>query len=84
MDYKEIIREAASRKLSDLGKAFLDIIDELKQEDAAKVAKINAIDKTGVLADLQPFLFLLDETKVKIMRKRILDEMNSLKRELEK
>lgn len=84
MDYKDIIREAASRKLIDLGKDVLDIIDELKQEDAAKVSKINSIDKSGELDHLQPFLYLLDDTKIKILRKRILDKMNSLIRELEK
>lgn len=84
MDYKDIIREAASRKLVDLGKEFLDIIDELKQEDAAKVSKVSAIDKTGTLDTLQPFLYLLDDAKIKILRKRVLDRMNSLIRELEK
>ena len=84
MDYKDIIREAAARKLLDLGKDFLNIIDELRDEDAAKVSKLNAIDKGGVFNELQPFLYLLDDTKIKIVRKRVLDRMNSLIRELEK
>lgn len=82
MDYKDIIKDAAKRKLIDLGKEFLDILDELKLEDAAKVQKIDSI--SGDLEHLRPFLYLLDETKVKILRKRILDKMNSLTRELEK
>ena len=41
MDYKEVIRNAASEKLTELAKEFLTILDELKFEDAAKSIKLS-------------------------------------------
>lgn len=87
MDFREIVREAAKRKLIDLAKVCLDIIDELKKEDAAQVEKILTIVQNNGCGEniqsLRPFLFLLDDNKKEIIRKRILDKTNELIRELE-
>ena len=87
MDYKDIIKDAAKRKLVDLAKSFLDILDELKKEEAGKVEKFLSIAQENGLGDqakaLRPFLFLLDDNKKEIVRKRILDRMNELVREFE-
>lgn len=87
MEYKEIIRHAAKRKILDSAKTFLDIIDELKKEDIIKVNNFMAVAEENGLGEqakaLRPFLFLLDDGKKEILRKRILDRTNELIRELE-
>lgn len=82
MDYKEVIRNAASEKLTELAKEFLTILDELKFEDAAKVDKVISLNEDFEI--FRPFLFLVDDTKKDILRKRTLDKLNKLLRELKK
>ena len=82
MDYKEVIRNAASEKLTELAKEFLTILDELKFEDAAKVDKVISLNEDFEI--FRPFLFLVDEPKKDILRKRTLDKLNKLLRELKK
>jgi hypothetical protein len=87
MEYKEIIRHSARTKLIELAKSFLDIVDELKKEDISKVDKMLAIAEENGLGEqtkhLRPFLFLIDDSKKEIIRKRVLDLTNELIRELE-
>jgi len=82
MDYKEVIRNAASEKLTELAKEFLAILDELKFEDAAKVDKVISLNEDFEI--FRPFLFLVDDTKKDVLRKRTLDKLNKLLRELKK
>lgn len=86
-DYRSIIKEAAKRKLIDLGKAFLEIIDELKKEEVSKLDKFSSVSQVWISKDeldiLLPFLSIIDDCKKDILRKRILDKMNELCRELE-
>lgn len=87
MDFRDIIRDAAKRKIVDLAKNFLDIIDELKKEDQDKVENFIVFAESNGLGEqarnLRPFLFLINDNKKKVLRKRILDTTNSLLRELE-
>lgn len=87
MDYREIIRTAATRKIVELAKVFLDILDELKKEDQNKVDNFIIVAESNGLGEqariLRPFLFLLNDNKKEILRKRVLDEANGLIRELE-
>lgn len=87
MEYKEIIRNAAGRKLLDLAKYCLDIVDELRKEDVTKIENfLSAAEENGFgqqARALKPFLFLIDNNKKEIIRKRILDKTNELVRELE-
>ena len=82
MEYKEVIRNAASDMLTELSTEFLTILDELKFEDAAKVEKI--IQLNEAFETFRPFLFLVDEPKKNLLRKRVLDRMNKLQRDLKK
>jgi hypothetical protein len=86
-DFRSIVKEAAKRKLIDLSKLFLDIVDELKKEDLAKLEKFSSVSKYWISEDdlkiVSPFLLLLDDCKKDILRKRILDKMNELCRELD-
>jgi hypothetical protein len=87
MDYREIIKDAAKRKLVDLAKSFLEIVDELKKEDTAKLDKFSSAAKLKISQEdlnlVLPFLSLFDDCKKEIIRKRILDRMNELSRELD-
>jgi hypothetical protein len=87
MDFREIVRSAAKAKLICLTKVFLDILDELRKEDAAKVEKFISIAEENGLGEqakiLRPFLFLLDDNKKEALRKRVLDRANELARELD-
>ncbi len=87
LSYQDIVRDCARRKLIDLAKSFLDIIDELRKEDSNKVNNFIAMaDENGFgenARKIRPFLYLLDENKKEIVRKRVLDEMNKLARELD-
>jgi len=83
--YKEIVAAAAARKLIDLAKEALEIFDELHEEDKSKLEKFKRSAEqagwTGV-EFVSPFLELVDDTKKDILRKRILDKANELKRQL--
>lgn len=87
LSYQDIVRDAASRKIVDLTKSFLDIIDELKKEDAMRVVKFLAVAEENGFYEkantLKHFLYLLDENKKETIRKRVLDRANDLRRELE-
>lgn len=87
MDFREIIKDAAKRKLLDLAKVYLDIIDELKKEEVAILDKFTEIANAKGLGEdfirMRPFLCLIDDNKKDIIRKRILDKTNELIRELE-
>lgn len=83
--FKEVLAAAAARKLIDLAKEALEIFDELFEEDKAKLEKFQcAADKAGWenVELVSPFLELIDDSKKDILRKRILDKANELKREL--
>lgn len=81
------MRAAAQRKLIDLAKFYLDIIDELKKEEQNKVENFITVAEANGLGDLarnlRPYLFLLNENKKEALRKRVLDKTNELIRELD-
>jgi hypothetical protein len=87
MNYQEIIRDIGKRKIIELAKTFLDIIDELKKEEVAKISNLLAVAENNGLGEkispLRPLLFLLDDNKKEILRKRVLDKTNDLIRELD-
>ena len=87
MDFREIVRDAAKRKLIELAKVCLDIIDELKKEESSKVSNFVVVAEENGFGEkactMKPFLFVLNEEKKDIIRKRILDKTNELARELD-
>jgi len=88
MDFRSIIKDAAARKLLDLAKVFLEILDELKKEEESKSEKFSSLAEQWGLKgrDLAAFLSVVitfDSCKKDILRKRILDKTNQLTRELE-
>jgi len=86
-DYRSIVKDAAKRKLVDLTKAFLEIIDELKKEDGEKLKNFSSISSKWMNSEevevLMPFLALMTDCKKDILRKRILDKAGELSRELD-
>jgi hypothetical protein len=87
IDFRTIIKNAASRKLVDLAKTFLDIVDELKKEEQSKIESFMTLAESNGLGEqarnIYPFLFLLSDNKKEILRKRILDKTNEMIRELD-
>lgn len=85
-DYKAIVQVAAERKLIDLYKVFLRVLDELREEQQESLANFEeALEKCETPADvarLLPFLEVVSEAKKQQLRKRILDCANDLIREL--
>ena len=86
MDYRSIIAAAAERKLIDLYKFFLDIVDEIKQDEDKGVENFKkAMGECKSVEGLDPLLIFLgplNENKKQQQRKRILDRANDLIREL--
>ena len=85
MDYKEIVRAAAERKLVDLYKFFLDIIDEIKQDQDEGIENFKeALGECSNLDDIERLLVFLGIScsKKKQLRKMVLDKANDLIREL--
>lgn len=95
MNWVSPMQFTAVRAVKLLFRLFLEILDELKVENDAKIENLN---KT--LEDLENFIKkehqisinltshvkhtnILDESKMKQLRKRILDYGNSLLREIE-
>jgi len=88
MDYREIVAAAAERKLVELYKFFLDMLDELKQDQDDNIHKFRrALQECDDVNDVEPLVFFvetLSDSKKQQMRKKILDKANSLIRELQK
>lgn len=85
MDYKQIIAAAAERKLIEMYKFFLDIVEEMKQDQEEGVENFKkALEECSNIKDVGPLLYFLgmSENKKQIIRKRILDRANDLIREL--
>lgn len=87
LNYKQILQKAASAKLLDLSKEFLSILDEVKLEGDHQKERLRSflaphIDEPTLSAILA-LVCVVDENKKSILRKRILDKFNNLKRELE-
>lgn len=89
VNYKQIIKVAASEKLKELSKEFLQMLDEIKSEEESQSSKLlnllaphtNLDSET--LKSIISLSLVLGEPKKSIIRKRILDKYNTLKRELE-
>jgi len=85
----------AVRAVKLLFKLFLEILDELRVENDAKLQDLNQTflelevflkKEYGISVSLIPYIKhtnMLDENKMKQLRKRVLDYGNSLLREIE-
>ena len=87
LTYKQILQKAASAKLLDLSKELLSILDEVRLEGDHQKDRLRSFLAPHIaeptLSAILALVVVVDENRKTILRKRILDKYNTLKRELE-
>ena len=91
MEFGDILKFNASRKLIVQSKLYLDLLSDLKEDFDAQLGRLKATFQK-IEEDLEGRIHLahlvdqadwLDEDKMRRLRKKILDKANDLKREVE-